>query len=118
MNVNASLRVCYSLCVGLPKDTENLEEMPCVIDKLCELHDGLVVEAKGIKEHYFKPYIKTLFEKKVRNTLFYNQSTLLEQHNCWFTAWSCFPLSVSQILKGDVDTLTELLDTPNFQDNK
>uniref|UniRef100_A0A673LMH5 Retinoblastoma-like protein 1 n=1 Tax=Sinocyclocheilus rhinocerous TaxID=307959 RepID=A0A673LMH5_9TELE len=49
---------------GLPKDTENLEEMPCVIDKLCELHDGLVVEAKGIKEHYFKPYIKTLFEKR------------------------------------------------------
>uniref|UniRef100_A0A8C1JNP2 Retinoblastoma-like 1 (p107) n=1 Tax=Cyprinus carpio TaxID=7962 RepID=A0A8C1JNP2_CYPCA len=63
---------------GLPKDTENLEEIPCVIDKLCELHDGLVVEAKGIKEHYFKPYIKTLFEKR---------------------------------------TLTELLDTPNFQDN-
>uniref|UniRef100_A0A8C2JYF0 Retinoblastoma-like protein 1 n=1 Tax=Cyprinus carpio TaxID=7962 RepID=A0A8C2JYF0_CYPCA len=70
---------------GLPKDTENLEEIPCVIDKLCELHDGLVVEAKGIKEHYFKPYIKTLFEKR--------------------------------ILKGDAETLTELLDTPNFQDN-
>uniref|UniRef100_A0A673LMB6 Retinoblastoma-like protein 1 n=1 Tax=Sinocyclocheilus rhinocerous TaxID=307959 RepID=A0A673LMB6_9TELE len=70
---------------GLPKDTENLEEMPCVIDKLCELHDGLVVEAKGIKEHYFKPYIKTLFEKR--------------------------------ILKGDAETLTELLDSPNFQDN-
>ncbi|NP_001124082.1 retinoblastoma-like protein 1 [Danio rerio] len=70
---------------GLPKDTENLKEMPCVIDKLCELHDGLVVEAKGIKEHYFKPYIKTLFEKRM--------------------------------LKGDVETLTELLDTPNFQDN-
>uniref|UniRef100_A0A8C1Y4U1 Retinoblastoma-like 1 (p107) n=1 Tax=Cyprinus carpio TaxID=7962 RepID=A0A8C1Y4U1_CYPCA len=70
---------------GLPKDTENLEEMPCVIDKLCELHDGLVVEAKGIKEHFFKPYIKTLFEKR--------------------------------ILKGDAETLTELLDTPNFQDN-
>uniref|UniRef100_A0A8C1AQV5 Retinoblastoma-like 1 (p107) n=1 Tax=Cyprinus carpio carpio TaxID=630221 RepID=A0A8C1AQV5_CYPCA len=70
---------------GLPKDTENLEEMPCVIDKLCELHDGLVVEAKDIKEQYFKPYIKTLFEKR--------------------------------ILKGDAETLTELLDTPNFQDN-
>uniref|UniRef100_A0A671KCU7 Retinoblastoma-like protein 1 n=1 Tax=Sinocyclocheilus anshuiensis TaxID=1608454 RepID=A0A671KCU7_9TELE len=70
---------------GLPKDTENSEEMPCVIDKLCELHDGLVVEAKGIKEHYFKPYIKTLFEKR--------------------------------ILKGDAETLTELLDSPNFQDN-
>uniref|UniRef100_A0A8C9TWL1 Retinoblastoma-like 1 (p107) n=1 Tax=Scleropages formosus TaxID=113540 RepID=A0A8C9TWL1_SCLFO len=33
---------------------------PCIVDKLCELHDGLVVEAKGIKEHYFKPYIKKL----------------------------------------------------------
>ncbi|XP_073726571.1 retinoblastoma-like protein 1 [Misgurnus anguillicaudatus] len=70
---------------GLPKDSENLKEMPCVIDRLCELHDGLVVEAKGIKEHYFKPYIKSLFEKK--------------------------------ILKGNSDTLSELLDTPNFQDN-
>lgn len=70
---------------GLPKDAENLKEMPCVIDKLCELHDGLVVEAKGIKEHYFKPYMKRLFEKR--------------------------------ILKGDPESLSELLDTPNFQDN-
>ncbi|TRZ01222.1 hypothetical protein DNTS_006048 [Danionella cerebrum] len=70
---------------GLPKDIESMNEMPCVLDKLCELHDGLVVEAKGIKEHYFKPYIKTLFEKR--------------------------------ILKGDAETLTELLDTQNFQDN-
>uniref|UniRef100_A0A672Q4Z5 Retinoblastoma-like protein 1 n=1 Tax=Sinocyclocheilus grahami TaxID=75366 RepID=A0A672Q4Z5_SINGR len=61
---------------GLPKDTESLEEMPCVIDKLCELHDGLVVEAKGIKEHYFKPYIKTLFEKKHKMKCFISISTL------------------------------------------
>ncbi|KAL6458547.1 hypothetical protein MHYP_G00337770 [Metynnis hypsauchen] len=70
---------------GLPKDSGSSEEAPCVIEKLCELHDGLVVEAKGIKEHYFKPYIRRLFEKR--------------------------------ILKGDEETLTELLDTPNFQDN-
>ncbi|KAA0712741.1 Retinoblastoma-like protein 1 107 kDa retinoblastoma-associated protein [Triplophysa tibetana] len=70
---------------GLPKDAENVMEMPFVIDKLCELHDGLVVEAKGIKEHYFKPYMKRLFEKR--------------------------------ILKGDPETLNELLDIPNFQDN-
>ncbi|XP_038659765.1 retinoblastoma-like protein 1 isoform X3 [Scyliorhinus canicula] len=38
---------------------------PCIIDKLCDLHDGLTVEAKGIKEHYWKPYIKRLFEKKI-----------------------------------------------------
>ncbi|KAL7891877.1 hypothetical protein AOLI_G00013530 [Acnodon oligacanthus] len=70
---------------GLPKDSGSAEEAPCVIEKLCELHDGLVVEAKGIKEHYFKPYIRRLFEKR--------------------------------ILKGDEESLTELLDTPNFQDN-
>uniref|UniRef100_A0AAR2ISH8 Retinoblastoma-like protein 1 n=1 Tax=Pygocentrus nattereri TaxID=42514 RepID=A0AAR2ISH8_PYGNA len=50
---------------GLPKDSGSSEEAPCVIEKLCELHDGLVVEAKGIKEHYFKPYIRRLFEKRV-----------------------------------------------------
>lgn len=55
------------LSSGLPKDAENLKEMPCVMNKLCELHDGLVVEAKGIKEHYFKPYMKTLYEKRVRH---------------------------------------------------
>uniref|UniRef100_A0AAQ5Z2K6 Retinoblastoma-like protein 1 n=1 Tax=Amphiprion ocellaris TaxID=80972 RepID=A0AAQ5Z2K6_AMPOC len=35
------------------------------INELCELHDGLVVEAKGIKQHYFKPYIQKLFQKEV-----------------------------------------------------
>ena len=38
---------------------------PCALEQLCELHDGLVVEAKGIKQHYFKPYIQKLFQKKV-----------------------------------------------------
>ncbi|XP_060775164.1 retinoblastoma-like protein 1 isoform X2 [Neoarius graeffei] len=70
---------------GLPTDCGSSGEAPCMLEHLCELHDGLVVEAKGIKEHYFKPYIRRLFEKK--------------------------------ILKGDKDTLTGLLDTPNFQDN-
>uniref|UniRef100_A0A672ZM77 Retinoblastoma-like 1 (p107) n=1 Tax=Sphaeramia orbicularis TaxID=375764 RepID=A0A672ZM77_9TELE len=32
--------------------------------RLCELHDGLVVEAKGIKQHYFKPYIQKLFHRQ------------------------------------------------------
>ncbi|XP_023181368.1 retinoblastoma-like protein 1 [Xiphophorus maculatus] len=42
-----------------------LEAPPCVLEKLCELHDGLVVEAKGIKQHYFKPYIHKLFHKQI-----------------------------------------------------
>uniref|UniRef100_F7EWV1 RB transcriptional corepressor like 1 n=1 Tax=Monodelphis domestica TaxID=13616 RepID=F7EWV1_MONDO len=41
------------------------EEPPCIIATLCELHDGLLVEAKGIKEHYFKPYISKLFDRKI-----------------------------------------------------
>ncbi|KAM9759766.1 retinoblastoma-like protein 1 [Menidia menidia] len=62
------------------------EPPPCVLERLCELHDGLVVEAKGIKQHYFKPYIQKLFQK--------------------------------QILKGNEELLTELLDPQNFLDNK
>ncbi|BFZ13546.1 hypothetical protein BsWGS_16586 [Bradybaena similaris] len=55
---------------GLPDDFENVNwkpgtEVPCVIQLLCEKHDGLVVEAKTIKEHWWKPHIKKLFEKKV-----------------------------------------------------
>ncbi|XP_077385578.1 retinoblastoma-like protein 1 [Festucalex cinctus] len=61
------------------------EASPCVLERLCELHDGLVVEAKGIKQHYFRPYIGKLFRK--------------------------------QILKGNEDLLTELLDPHNFIDN-
>ncbi|KAK2512238.1 Rbl1 [Columba livia] len=40
-------------------------DAPCIIAALCELHDGLLVEAKGIKEHYFKPYIAKLFDRKI-----------------------------------------------------
>ncbi|KAM9860284.1 retinoblastoma-like protein 1 [Aulostomus maculatus] len=58
---------------------------PCVLERLCELHDGLVVEAKGIKQHYFKPYIQKLFQR--------------------------------EILKGNDDLLTELLDPQNFIGN-
>ncbi|XP_068768342.1 retinoblastoma-like protein 1 isoform X12 [Struthio camelus] len=55
---------------GLPVDfhateIKASEEPPCIIATLCELHDGLLVEAKGIKEHYFKPYISKLFERKI-----------------------------------------------------
>ncbi|XP_061642138.1 retinoblastoma-like protein 1 isoform X2 [Phyllopteryx taeniolatus] len=61
------------------------EASPCALERLCELHDGLVVEAKGIKQHYFKPYMRKLFRR--------------------------------QILKGNEDLLTELLDPHNFIDN-
>uniref|UniRef100_A0A667XAV7 Retinoblastoma-like protein 1 n=1 Tax=Myripristis murdjan TaxID=586833 RepID=A0A667XAV7_9TELE len=69
---------------GLPSVSPD-EPPPCVLERLCELHDGLVVEAKGIKQHYFRPYIQRLFQK--------------------------------QILKGNDELLTELLDPQNFIDN-
>ncbi|XP_077191359.1 retinoblastoma-like protein 1 isoform X2 [Paroedura picta] len=55
---------------GLPAnfhaaDFRASEEPPCIIATLCELHDGLLVEAKGIKEHYFKPYISKLYDRKI-----------------------------------------------------
>ncbi|NWR76969.1 RBL1 protein, partial [Centropus unirufus] len=55
---------------GLPAnfhvaETQGPEDPPCIIAALCELHDGLLVEAKGIKEHYFKPYISKLFDRKI-----------------------------------------------------
>uniref|UniRef100_A0A8C9CY52 RB transcriptional corepressor like 1 n=1 Tax=Panthera leo TaxID=9689 RepID=A0A8C9CY52_PANLE len=64
---------CWTLFVytkGLPSDFHTAdfrasEEPPCIIAVLCELHDGLLVEAKGIKEHYFKPYISKLFDRKI-----------------------------------------------------
>ncbi|XP_053101215.1 retinoblastoma-like protein 1 isoform X2 [Hemicordylus capensis] len=57
---------------GLPADFDTAdfktsEGPPCIIATLCELHDGLLVEAKGIKEHYFKPYISKLFDRKILN---------------------------------------------------
>uniref|UniRef100_A0A3P9H6F5 Retinoblastoma-like protein 1 n=1 Tax=Oryzias latipes TaxID=8090 RepID=A0A3P9H6F5_ORYLA len=61
------------------------EPPPCVLERLCELHDGLVVEAKGIRQHYFRPYIQKLFQR--------------------------------QILRGNQELLTEMLDPQNFIDN-
>uniref|UniRef100_A0A8C5SIU4 Retinoblastoma-like protein 1 n=1 Tax=Laticauda laticaudata TaxID=8630 RepID=A0A8C5SIU4_LATLA len=46
-------------------DSRTSERPPCIISTLCELHDGLLVDAKGIKEHYFKPYISKLYDRKI-----------------------------------------------------
>lgn len=56
--------------VGLPpafgsKDFLIPFEPPCIIELLCNKHQGIPVEAKGIKEHWWKPYIKKLMEKKL-----------------------------------------------------
>ncbi|XP_024235791.1 retinoblastoma-like protein 2 isoform X1 [Oncorhynchus tshawytscha] len=55
---------------GLPEDFSSKDYKPtagpyCFIEQLCELHDGLVLEAKGVKEHFWKPFIRRLFHKKI-----------------------------------------------------
>ncbi|OCT62878.1 retinoblastoma-like 1 L homeolog isoform X2 [Xenopus laevis] len=54
-----------SFTAKLPALDSSSEDTPCIIGALCELYDGISVEAKGIKEHYFKPYIAKLHDKKI-----------------------------------------------------
>nr|CAD7396042.1 unnamed protein product [Timema cristinae] len=60
------------LLIRLPNnyydDNFNLpSEPPCVIDHLCQKHDGLPVEAKTIKVYTWRNHIRKLFEKKPSN---------------------------------------------------
>ena len=47
------------------KDKNSKMEIPCILDKLCRNHDGIISEVKSIREHYWKPHIKKFFEQKV-----------------------------------------------------
>ncbi|XP_049642016.1 retinoblastoma-like protein 2 isoform X2 [Suncus etruscus] len=64
-----------------PKDSKLSSDPPCVIEKLCSLHHGLVLEAKGIKEHFWKPYIRKLYEKKLLKGKEENLTGFLEPGN-------------------------------------
>ncbi|XP_060892212.1 retinoblastoma-like protein 2 isoform X1 [Labrus mixtus] len=55
---------------GLPEDFSSRDFRPssgplCFLESLCDLHDGLVLEAKGVKEHFWKPLMKRLFHKRI-----------------------------------------------------
>ncbi|XP_037672441.1 retinoblastoma-like protein 2 isoform X3 [Choloepus didactylus] len=63
------------------KESKPSSDPPCVIEKLCSLHDGLVLEAKGIKEHFWKPYIRKLYEKKLLKGKEENLTGFLEPGN-------------------------------------
>ncbi|XP_076470216.1 retinoblastoma-like protein 1 [Babylonia areolata] len=71
---------------GLPENYNSRDwkapgEAPCLMDLLCEKHDGLVVEAKTIKEHWWKPHIKRLFERKMLKGKIETLSAVLEIGN-------------------------------------
>ncbi|ESO96313.1 hypothetical protein LOTGIDRAFT_227069 [Lottia gigantea] len=68
---------------GLPSDYDSKDwkppvEAPCIIQLLCDKHDGLSLEAKTIKEHWWKPHIKKLFDRKVLKGKFETLSAVLE----------------------------------------
>lgn len=42
---------------------------PCIIATLCEIKDGLTVEATTMKEYSFKPVIKSFLDKEVSSYL-------------------------------------------------
>lgn len=56
-------------------------ELPCIIQHLCETHEGLVVEAKGIKEHWWKPHISRMMTKKILKGKPETLSGLLDVNN-------------------------------------
>ncbi|XP_046356555.1 retinoblastoma-like protein 1 isoform X1 [Haliotis rufescens] len=71
---------------GLPdnyhsRDWKPPVEAPCIIQLLCDKHDGLVVEAKTIKEHWWKPHIKKLYEKRILKGKVETLSAILETGN-------------------------------------
>ncbi|KAE8752134.1 hypothetical protein FOCC_FOCC001296 [Frankliniella occidentalis] len=71
---------------GLPKDFSSPDyqpptNAPCIIDKLCESHDGLPLEAKGIKAYCWKNHIKRLFEQRVLKGNSENFSGILDVNN-------------------------------------
>lgn len=41
------------------------KQPPCILQVLCNSWDGIVVEAKGIREHWLKPYVKELVKKEI-----------------------------------------------------
>eukprot|EP00106_Octopus_bimaculoides_P009076 XP_014776518.1 PREDICTED: retinoblastoma-like protein 2 [Octopus bimaculoides] len=84
---------------GLPENFHNKDwkppsEAPCIIKLLCEKHNGLVVDAKTIKEHHWKPYLKELFRKLPLKQMFREP-----------------------ILRGNESNLAGVLDTGNFEAN-
>jgi len=65
------------LCgTGLPSNFSSQDykppaETPCIVSLLCQRHEGLEMEAKEIKEFWWKPYMRKLFDKKVHLIMMY-----------------------------------------------
>lgn len=68
------------MIAGLPSnwmsdDFELPKEAPCIISTLCEIKEGLTLEAATMKEYSWRPVIKSFFEKGVRVTVIIESTT-------------------------------------------
>ena len=64
------------------EDSYNPPESPkCIIQSLCEKWDGIYIDAKGIKEHWAKPYIKRMFERDLLRAKNINHFSLFDSAN-------------------------------------
>ncbi|KAJ1524171.1 hypothetical protein ONE63_010698 [Megalurothrips usitatus] len=71
---------------GLPTDFSSPDyqppkEAPCIIDKLCESHDGIPLEAKGMKAYFWKIHVKKFFEQRILKGNAENFSGILDVNN-------------------------------------
>lgn len=143
------IQSCAPCASGLPEDFSSKDYRPCpgpfcFMEQLCELHDGLVLEAKGVREHFWKPFIKRLFHKRVRaaatvspwstpqlllpmqpsptgsSSGFMGQRGEVSFKPCLKAAELLSEvnhLCPTQILRGKEDSLTGFLDPVNFGDS-
>lgn len=56
--------------IGLPEHSFDEDYDPpvepiCIIDELCKIHEGIVIDAKGVREYNWKPQIRKLFERGI-----------------------------------------------------
>ncbi|XP_014249755.1 retinoblastoma-like protein 2 [Cimex lectularius] len=43
----------------------DISEVPCIIDRLCELHDGIPIDVKSVKEYCWRKQVKAFFDKSI-----------------------------------------------------
>ncbi|XP_046842187.1 retinoblastoma-like protein 1 [Xenia sp. Carnegie-2017] len=63
------------------KEGRTVANVSCIVAYLCEVFDGLQLEAKQIREHHWKPYIEKLFKQKILKGGEKSLSGLLDLYN-------------------------------------
>lgn len=84
-----------------------LKQPMCILQVLCNNWDGIVVDAKGIREHWLKPYLKELVNKKVLQV-----STTNEPPNMYLGVFDAcnFESNMSNLTKEHNETMLSIGD--------